>query len=645
MLQRFVTFIKTGTRAHRTLVLAGSGLLVLALATAITPSLRASEPWEWRDLSQTIPSSVQTGLTLAAGRGEDWLASNGERLWSVNTKEETTDYSDRIRGQGTLRKIASDGTNYLLGFQGLNGPTFIQTDLQQWTEVRDTRFPQARLRDLQGAAGRWAIITEDIFENGTFPRRWQAALLDTRVNPFPQVLRLPEGASDLVSGCTKETSGSTLCTSESALVPLNGDWYLVGGSTETRDAAGRQTQEGKAGIWRWNVDHFERLANAPKARFLSGIWTGGTGLLLATTDAVTNPYAADTYWTFDGRNFAPYRQEPLEAGLLSVDTRAVHAAQTGDAWVLTAGKTLIQLQNGAFAVEGSLRDQPAAIAGSRTGQALVVGQRGEFAATTDIPKAPSLTLLGRKLSANDASYLIRAEQPANTRVELARITLTGDPSNTLINSGERFALRAEASSQSGIRSIDIYVNGSRVSTCQASVCRYVQTYWNNDTEDPRERRVLLSARVTDNLGRITDSSGLVLMIRKELTTNRPTMETEDGTGRMPAGLAWSTDSGTGIGIASWITPSSSAPTILTNNESRTVRIAASHASGIERIEIWINGTLNRTCSTDVEAGISFCNATVSATEFPFGSQVFLNARILSKEGKETWSQGYRFDRF
>ncbi len=644
MLQRFISSVKAGAKAQRATALASVGLLVLGLAATITPSLRASEPWEWRDLSQSIPSSVQTSLTLAAGRGEDWLVSNGERLWSVNAKEETADYSDRIRGQGSLRKIASDGSAYLLGFQGLNGPTFTQTNLQQWTELADVRFPQQRVRDLQGAAGRWAILTEDAFENATFPRRWQAALLDTRVNPFPQMLRLPEGASDLVSGCIKETSGSTICNSESKLVPLNGEWYLVGGSTETRDAAGHLSQTGKAGVWRWSTDHFERLANAPQARFVSGIWTGSTELLLATTDAVTNPYAADTYWTFDGRRFKAIKEEALEAGLLSVDTRAVRAAQTGDAWVITAGKTLVQVQNGAFAIEGMLRDQPAMIAGSGSGQALIVGQRGEFGATADLPKAPSLTLLGRKLSSNDASYLIRPENSTN-RSELTRITLTGDPGKALINSGETFAVRAEATSQRGIRSIDLYVNGNRVSTCEASVCRYVQTYWNNDTEDPRERRVVLSARVTDTAGRVTESSGLVLMIRKELATNPTTVTPNDTTGRMPAGLTWNTDRSTGIGIASWLTPSSSAPTILNNNETRTVRIAATHASGIERIEIWINGRLAHICSADEEAGISFCNATVAGADYPFGGQAFLNARVLSKEGRETWSQGYRFDRF
>ncbi len=643
MLHRLFTRAATSLQGRRLPLLAGTGLAVLALAAAVTPSLRASEPWEWRDLSQAIPSSVQTGLTLAAGRGEDWLVSNGERLWQVNAKEETTDYTDRVRGFGRVQALASDGRAYLLGFQGANGPTLVKTDLRDWNTI-DARFPQARLRDLQGANGRWAIVTEDAFEAGSLPRRWQATLLDEGVSPLPQSLRLPEGASDLVSGCTKETGGSTICNGTSKLLPLNGEWYLFGGSMETRDAAGKLTQEGRAGVWRWTNDRFERLANAPKARFVSAAWTSRDAILLATTDAVTNPYAADTYWTFDGRTFTAAQNEPLEAGLRSVDTRAIQAAYTGDAWVMTAGKTLIQQHDGAFAVEGTLRDQPNALAGSTNGQALLIGTRGEFDATAEpATKAPALALLGRKLSANDASYLLRTEAP-RSRAELARITIVSESGSAIIDSGSSFAVRAEASSQSGIRSLDLLVNGNRVTTCNATTCRYVQTYWNTETGDPREQRVVFSSRATDTLGRVTEGPGLVLLIRKTIAAqpNEPTTEQD---GRMPAGLAWNTDPQNGIGSASWVTPSSSTPTILNGTDTRTVRVAASHADGIERIEMWVNGALARTCTGDTEAGISFCSATISGSAYPYGSQVLLNARILSKDGKETWSPGTRFDRF
>ncbi len=643
MLHRLFRRATVPLQGRRLPLLAGAGLAVLALAAAVTPSLRASEPWEWRDLSQAIPSSVQTSLTLAAGRGEDWLVSTGERLWQVNAQEETADYTDRIRGFGRVQALASDGSAYLLGFQGANGPTLVQTDLRDWTTI-DARFPQSRLRDLQGANGRWAIVTEDAFENGSLPRRWQASLLDARVSPFPQSLRLPEGASDLVPGCTKEASGSTLCNSVSRLLPLNGEWYLFGGSMETRDTAGALTQEGGAGVWRWTNDHFERLANAPKARFVSAAWAGRDAILLATTDAVTNPYAADTYWTFDGRTFTAAQNEPLEAGLRSVDTRAIHAAYTGDAWVMTAGKTLIQQHDGAFAVEGTLRDHPRDLAGGTQGRALLIGTRGEFDATAETaPPMPALALLGRKLSTNDASYLLRTEAP-RSRAELARVTLVSESGSAIIDSGSSFAVRAEASSQSGIRSIDLLVNGNRVTTCNANTCRYVQTYWNTETTDPREQRVVFSSRATDTLGRVTEGPGLVLLIRKTIAAqpNEPTTEQE---GRMPAGLAWSTDTQSGIGIASWITPSSSTPTILNATDTRTVHVAASQASGIDRIEMWVNGTLVRTCAGDTEAGISFCGATLSGSGYPYGSQVLLNARIVSKDGKETWSQGTRFDRF
>ncbi|MBP7006287.1 hypothetical protein KBB27_04165, partial [Patescibacteria group bacterium] len=231
----FYTRVATFAQRQRTVILSTIGLFALFGAFAFT-STHASEPWQWRDLSQNIPSTVQNALTLGASRGTDWLTSDGTRLWSINTNEEVASYTDEARTRGSVQHIGADADQYLIAFANGSGVQLTKTDLRTWQDISDLRFSQKRVRSIKGSGGTWGIITEDQFANGDLPRTWQLNLWDG--TKLTANLPLPSDVSAFSPGCKESSSGGSICAGNVAFVPVNGQWYLFAGSAETHDANG-----------------------------------------------------------------------------------------------------------------------------------------------------------------------------------------------------------------------------------------------------------------------------------------------------------------------------------------------------------------------------------------------------------------------
>lgn len=633
----------TNAVARRRVLSVALGSFALLAASLLALPSQASQPWQWRDLSQQIPSTVQTAITMVASRGSDWLVSDGTRLWSVNAKEEVNNYSTNAAQYGQIQAIGSDGTSYLIAFRGSNGPTFVKTDLQTWTPVPELRVPQRNVRSIEGKNGTWSVVSEDTTQNGNLPKTWQITMW-TEGQPSAN-LGLPTGASGFVPGCTKDTSsGSMICGSQVAFLPLDGAWYLFAGQSETRNQKLEVIQEGTAGVWRWDGTAFTKLTNAPSARFVSGVWAGDDAILLATSHAVTNPYAADTYWSFNGSSFASYKNEPLEANMLSVDTRAIHAAWTGSAWAIVADKTLVHVRNGAFAVEGDLRDQAYDIAGGADGKAVLVGKREAFAGT-EAPSTtmPMLVMLGDTLSTDDVAYLVQPRTGTKNRTELTNMTVTGNVMPANIRNGESFTFRATAVSDSGIKRIDVLVNGAIVTSCDGTTtCAYTQTYWNNGN-GTSTRNVLLSARASDTDGHSTASQDYVLRVQNEGVSGSVATSTEIiADNLMPAGLRWSANAESGISYTTWLTPSTTSFTTLEQNGMRVYHVSAFTAGGVRSLEMWVNGALKRECPISTD-GIVSCNVRVAQSDYPTGD-ILVNARVIANNGKEAWTDTTRLTR-
>lgn len=188
------------------------------------------------------------------------------------------------------------------------------------------------------------------------------------------------------------------------------------------------------------------------------------------------------------------------------------------------------------------------------------------------------------------------------------ITIAGLPTSLRITNGSTFVLRANAFDNDGIRRIEIYANDARVSVCAATTCEYSRVYWTNRLP---ERTVKFFVRAIDNKGYISQSEPLSLLIID---------------GQPATQAAWSVDT----------TPS--ADKKLTASGAVTWNVRIPDASGLDRIDIWVNGSIANTCSAES------CSIDLKGSDYPAPMEIFVNADIVSKDKTETWTTGTRIKR-
>ncbi len=618
--------------SHRFLLSFG---LVLALGVGLTWKATATPSWEARDLRPALTSSAREALPFIAARADDWLVSDGSALWSVNAQGETALYTDKLGGSKVVA-ITAHGSWYTLALRDGSGTRFLKTNLREWTELTSRLPSTEQLLSLQTDGLTWIALTKTA-GTPTLPATWNAFRVEE--NAPATSITLPTELSRFVGGCVTEASRSTICASSVRLLPFDGAWYLFAGSAETRTAQSTLLQEGQMGVWRQVADGtFEVVRGAPKARFVSGAWQGTNDLLLATGNAPSNPFATDTFWRFDGRTFTPYRQEPLTAGMLSVDTRSTHVSATRNGYVITAGKTLIRWEGRSFRVEGLLRDRPMGIASLASGKTLVVGQASAFGERSPVYQAPALVLLGTDVTDWETSTLLQPRERIASRQAITRFTGSVETPKVTIQQGDTYTYTVRTDDADGIDKLEIFAHGSRVKTCEEATCSFTQQFWTNGAE---EREMLFFARATDRLGNVQSSDVTRLTIRDALvTTSVPT--TIDGTPLLPPGLRWQNDATTGLSWSTWT--SSPDQNLTAIHDSRTLSVAAWHNRGVERIEYWVNGAIAKTCEQQQSGEFSLCSYTLAGKDVSYGGETFVNARIVSTNNKEAWTDGQRFTR-
>ncbi len=153
----------------------GGVALLLGASSLIAFHGEAAQPWKLQDLRSALTSRAGSSLTVS-GRGQDWLATDGARLWSIGSTGEVTDYSDKARGSGPIAGIGSDGQSYLIAWNKGAQHTFTTTNLTNWTPVQNVRINDRKLQSISGKDGRWVVQTAERFQNSSMPRAVQPEL-------------------------------------------------------------------------------------------------------------------------------------------------------------------------------------------------------------------------------------------------------------------------------------------------------------------------------------------------------------------------------------------------------------------------------------------------------------------------------------
>lgn len=98
-----------------------------------------------------------------------------------------------------------------------------------------------------------------------------------------------------------------------------------------------------------------------------------------------------------------------------------------------------------------------------------------------------------------------------------------------------------------------------------------------------------------------------------------------------------TDTGTGIRSWEWLTPNVST---IADGAQTVYGVGATDSDDIVRIDLYVNGSILRTCSWNASSENRECTGTVWASSYPANTNIFVNAKITDNTGRYTWTKGF-----
>lgn len=621
-------------------------LAVLAMAAITIPAIATPDLWNWSDASASLPVREGVSLNLVSERAGNWLVSDSRRLYRYDG-EALKDMTPELRAKGMLgvSNIFSDGNQWMVVNQALDReqPYIWLTNGEAWTEVSG-RFPYAQGGlDAVGSQGTWYVRTYAKPQGGlpaswTMYRWWGA-------QTQPQQVELPLGKlTNAASGCLKGAANSVICTGVNTPLHVKGHWYFIGGTSQLKGTDNTVVQAASTHLWNIDGNTWREIA-IPNIKFVSGVWQSEDQVLIATSDVTSNPFASDRFWVFDGTTMREVSDQALGAGLLSIDAREIKASWNGRAWVIVAGKNLVRFDGQRMTRQTPSRDLFVNLASNTAGVTLFVG-----AASTPELGVASSPLMGKLVLMNED--FDQTETTPSTVSNLAteiisktfgpEITVTSNPVDARIGDGKQFIFSAQSTAKD-LDHIDIYVNGARIKSCYDSTCSYAQTYWSLGNVT---RRVQFVARAINHQNIARESAPVSLIVDANSSASAsamttPTNEVISESATLPTNLPWTMDGRTGITWATWLTPNE---TVLKTQPVK-FHVAARAAQGLDRIELWVNGSVKDTCAFDGKmTDARTCQLTLTPSDLPNGADVFVNARIVDHRDMETWSTGTNFHR-
>ncbi len=586
-------------------------VVALAALTSVAPVSADLDAWSWSDQSGELPRRDEIRFTSMAGRQSAWLLSDGASLLRFDG-DKVSDLTQEARDRGlrSIKLIAADNGSWMIWNKNadeVRGQLWLRND-STWTDLTNVLPPTVEALDVSGFGGSWILRAS---AHGT-----SRSIYLSSANAIPADLALPIEASSLAAGCVKEGSGSSMCTGVNRAVNAGGMWFWMGGATEARSAKGISPQLTSIKLWRLSGTEFVTVKNVPAAKFVSGVWQTEAGVMVATSESPMNPRLADRLWLFNGYSWRELSAQGKALGLLPADASTMKVAHGGTSWMIVSGNKLYRYDGSSLSSKGAARVSVSALAGGD----------GFVLAGTDANGFASLFAIGDNV-ADDSKDTTPTANAAALASMLAGTDLRVDgiPSDAIVGEGRGFTFRASAEDMAGMDRIEVFVNGARIRICPGNACEFTQTYW---AMNQSERKVVFQAKAWNKLGASTDSRIITLVVKKGSTAGLNPVST----GSASVGL--SQDFGTGMAYAAWTDPAGSS---LPAGNAVTYFVAGQDKlDGLASIEVWVNGANTKTCAAGNTKNEYRCETSLSAADYPTGTDIFMNARLVDTKGNGLW---------
>ncbi len=568
------------------------------LGALIAPVIANTRAWNWKDISSILPHRDGQAITFVSQRQQDALVSDGTNVYLLNAGH-LTNLTARFEAAGVSRvdQLVSDGRSWMIisrSSQHPEGQVFL-TNGSSITNVSTLIEPSYNDIRASGHDGVWYFRVLHQSQNGQ-ANQWDLVNWNG-LNSRPVFVNMPTAW---------QTDGTILP------VFINGGWFAMGQGL----------------VWRVDQNAITtQLSNLPTFSQIVNIWPSSQGALVATANTTNTSAQADHLWIFDGSHWNDVTAQANTFGVLNVGRGNIHAAWTGDYWMIISGKKLIRVDGLQFIDEGRTRDLFLSMTSDENGHLLL----GGLVSTGDneLASQPQTAKLVIVEDTHDTSVIVTPDMARLFNLTHGpTVTVRTSPASNHIGDGKTFVYQVNATDVTGLKRIDLYVDGALIRTCKKSPCSFDEAYWTNGAPT---RTVKFQARAV-NTTNVSSLSPVTTLLVDQNSINAAALPMPS----TPTIANWQTDAATKIQWATWLSPDQSS---FDNQDQLVFSVLADHPKGIASIDVWVNGTVVETCDGQGLQHVESCRLQLNGSDYPVGTNVFVNAKITTSNGLSAWTNG------
>ncbi len=593
-------------------------LAIISLVAMVPQgALAATGPWQWSDISDKLTARENRPVWAMARAESYWYLTDGQDLTAGGHVWRTDgavmdDITAQVRNAGLSRvdDIVSDGQMVIFlknvvsssrSYEALSlkGGTY-GYPAYKWQSLMNS---DEGLASITGKNGEWMLVST---KGRVF--KWVSAS-----NTFEQ-MNVPMNRTWDYSQLLYSTKHTSPIEGHNAFMvtqalPTNNGWLFVVPNINYTSNNNNSQYTGNWTIYHYTTSNgYVNLTTTYGLNYINAVASNGSQVLIVGGDQVTN--YNKTYLVEDS-NVKQITNLP------SIAWNKALISYNGKSWMIVSGKDLTRFDGTNFEAYSRTRDYFVTSIGNGNGTFLLGG-----AVSSDGYNEPTSPLTAKLVRIDENTGYISTPSgtvPAsninwNERLDTVKGTANNITYWSWFNPGlknheniidPKYTVGAQ--SKDGINKIELYINGARQRVCEfgnsknnVECAMFIESTGYTYGSD-----VSVDAKITNGKGQVTTVP--VRAIRFHDTTVTATMSVANNTPYLYRG------SSNGITINGYA------------------------GTGINKVEIYVNGQVKQTCYAGSDYRYATCNVSLNGNDYNAGSGVAFNGRVVSQGGQEAWT--------
>lgn len=580
-----------------------TALVAVLCAVSILPSAVSANtgPWQWTDISDKLTIRENRPIWSITRAEPYWYLTDGQELWSGGHVWRTdgsvmSDITVDVRNAGLSRvdDIVSDGQSVVFlknivrsdrSFEALayrNGTYTSVANLWQQNINSDEG-----LSSVTGKDGNWMIVTNRgrvIHWNQTNNNVSQLVLPNANYLGYSPLVYSNRHVSPI------DGHSAFIVTQ---VLPTSNGWIIV------------MPQANK--IYYYSNGNYSDLSSQVSGlNFVQTLASNGNQVLMVGGDYVNS---ANRAYIIENTYVKTVYNIPSLAWNKSI------VGYDGKSWMIVSDKNLVRFDGTIFQSYGQTRDYFVQTIGSGNGTYLLGGAVSSVGSSS--PTSPLTAKLVRVDEGTSyitqgtpvvtASYSYNNEKVGTVNGAKNRITYWAwlNPNFKYHANNTKPTYTVGAQSNDGIKKIELYINDVYQKSCMPG-----NTKKNTEcsmTIDPA------AWQLGSNVGafaRITSGKNRIAYV--------------------PASIIRFYDTS----VNAYMTVDNNTP-YLVRGTTNNVNVTGYSGTGVNRVEIYVNGQLKQNCAGNGNTGS--CSLALNGNDYTTGSAVSFNGRVIGSNGQEAWS--------